>query len=76
MSAPVIGPMYQYSLNYFTRLFNVCIDNSAKSEELEQRLENLMAGACTRSLTPPRVPLSNRPRKNHAPNVSNRKRLH
>ena len=34
----LIGPMYQYSLGYFTRLFNVCIDNSAKSEVGRRRL--------------------------------------
>lgn len=33
--------MYQYSLAYFTDLFNRCIDNSEKSDDLETRLETL-----------------------------------
>jgi hypothetical protein len=37
-----IGPMYQYSLTYFMKLFNVCIDNSDKSDDLDKRLQNLM----------------------------------
>ena len=39
----LIGPMYQYSLAYFMRLFNLCIDNSEPSDELDERLTNLMA---------------------------------
>ena len=38
----LIGPMYQYSLAYIARLFNDCIDNSPKSEVLEERLTHLM----------------------------------
>nr|XP_058956956.1 dynein axonemal heavy chain 7-like [Pocillopora verrucosa] len=36
-----IEPMYQYSLTWFINLFIMSIDNSEKSEVLEQRLENL-----------------------------------
>eukprot|EP01029_Cantina_marsupialis_P009144 TRINITY_DN2137_c0_g5_i1.p1 TRINITY_DN2137_c0_g5~~TRINITY_DN2137_c0_g5_i1.p1 ORF type:complete len:3984 (-),score=1416.37 TRINITY_DN2137_c0_g5_i1:203-12154(-) len=36
-----VDPMYQYSLSYFARLFNICIDESEKSDELEERLTNL-----------------------------------
>ncbi|KAA0198607.1 hypothetical protein FBUS_09287 [Fasciolopsis buskii] len=36
-----IDPMYQYSLTWFINLFNMGIDNSEKSEDLDQRLENL-----------------------------------
>ena len=38
-----IDPMYQYSLGYFMRLYNYCIDKSEKSDKLELRLESLMA---------------------------------
>ena len=38
----LIGPMYQYSLTFFMKLFNTCIDNSDKSDDLEVRLKNLM----------------------------------
>ena len=34
----LIGPMYQYSLNFFMKLFNQCIDNSEPSERLRKRL--------------------------------------
>jgi len=34
--------MYQYSLTYFQKLFNDCIDSSDKSDDLEERLGNLM----------------------------------
>lgn len=34
----LIDPMYQYSLEYFTRLFNRRLDKSEKSEVLENRL--------------------------------------
>ena len=37
-----IDPMYQYSLEFFKRLFKDCIDNSAKSDVLEERLEHLI----------------------------------
>ena len=36
---PNIDPMYQYSLEYFKKLFNYCLDISEKSKELELRLE-------------------------------------
>lgn len=36
-----IDPMYQYSLSWFINLFIMGIDNSEKSDNLEQRLENL-----------------------------------
>ncbi|KAM9486848.1 dynein axonemal heavy chain 7-like, partial [Clarias gariepinus] len=36
-----IEPMYQYSLGWFINLFNSSIDNSDKSEVLEQRLQIL-----------------------------------
>ncbi|ETO22423.1 dynein heavy chain 7 [Reticulomyxa filosa] len=36
-----IDPMYQYSLNYFSKLFNNCIDKSEKSNRLEHRLDIL-----------------------------------
>lgn len=38
----LIDPMYQYSLTYFTKLFNQCIDDSEKSSNLAKRLDNLM----------------------------------
>ena len=38
----LIDPMYQYSLAYFTRLYNICIDDSEKSDDLPTRLENLI----------------------------------
>lgn len=37
----LIDPMYQYSLAYFTTLFDACITNSAKSDVLEERLYTL-----------------------------------
>ena len=39
----LIDPMYQFSLRYFTQLFNLTIENSTKSNVLEKRLENLLA---------------------------------
>ncbi|OON19288.1 ATPase family protein, partial [Opisthorchis viverrini] len=36
-----IDPMYQYSLTWFINLFIMGIDNSEKSEDLDQRLANL-----------------------------------
>jgi len=33
--------MYQYSLNYFTDLFRMAIDNSTKNDSVEIRLSNL-----------------------------------
>ncbi|XP_071788570.1 dynein axonemal heavy chain 6-like isoform X3 [Asterias amurensis] len=37
-----IDPMYQYSLKYFKNLFNQCIENSEKSEDLNTRLQILL----------------------------------
>ncbi|KAK9882719.1 hypothetical protein WA026_022770 [Henosepilachna vigintioctopunctata] len=37
-----IDPMYQYSLKYFTQIFNAVIETSEKTENLEQRLEILI----------------------------------
>ncbi len=37
-----IDPMYQYSLKYFNQLFNMCIENSEKSPDLDTRLEILL----------------------------------
>ena len=36
-----IDPMYQFSLAYFLRLFNRCIDDSEKADELGARLQHL-----------------------------------
>lgn len=38
----LIDSMYQYSLTFFNHLFNVCIDVSPKSENLETRLNILI----------------------------------
>ncbi|KAA0150075.1 hypothetical protein FNF29_05515 [Cafeteria roenbergensis] len=38
-----IDPMYQFSLAYFKRLYDLCIDEAAKSDILETRLKNLMS---------------------------------
>ena len=38
-----VDPMYQFSLSYFKRLYNMCIDDSEKSSDLETRLNNLMS---------------------------------
>jgi dynein heavy chain len=40
---PQMDPMYQYSLEYFKKLFNYCIDSAEKSEDLDKRLSILMA---------------------------------
>ena len=37
-----IDPMYQYSLAYYKRLYNLCIDNADQSDDLEQRLANII----------------------------------
>ena len=37
-----VDPMYQYSLKYFKQLFNTCIENSTKADNLEERLEILL----------------------------------
>jgi dynein heavy chain len=34
--------MYQFSLRYFTQLFNATIENSTKSENLDQRLQIIL----------------------------------
>lgn len=36
-----LDPMYQYSLEYFSRLFNLSVDEAPVSSELPSRLENL-----------------------------------
>lgn len=36
-----IEPMYQYSLTWFINLFVMSIDNSAKSDRIDERLRNL-----------------------------------
>jgi dynein heavy chain len=38
----LVDPMYQYSLSYFSSLFNKCVDLSAKSDVLEERLATLL----------------------------------
>ena len=38
----LIDPMYQFSLRYFTQLFNNTIENSEKSSDLEKRLDILL----------------------------------
>jgi dynein heavy chain len=37
----LIDPMYQYSLEYFSKLFNKRLDKSKKSEDLDERLQIL-----------------------------------
>ena len=37
-----IDPMYQYSLKYFSQLFNTCIELSEKSSDLQIRLDTLL----------------------------------
>jgi len=37
-----VDPMYQYSLAFFMKLFNICLDTSEKSDNLETRLATLM----------------------------------
>jgi len=37
-----IDPMYQYSLKYFSQLFNMCIEQSEKSSDLARRLSILL----------------------------------
>ena len=37
-----IDPMYQYSLSYFTKLFNQVIDNSKKSKDIHERIQILL----------------------------------
>lgn len=38
----LIDPMYQYSLEFFSRLFNRRLDKSEKSDQLDKRLEILI----------------------------------
>jgi dynein heavy chain len=38
-----IDPMYQYSLKYFSQLFNTCIEQSSKSADLQTRLTTLLS---------------------------------
>ena len=38
----LVDPMYQFSLNYFKRLFKMVIDNSEKSDVLDKRIEILL----------------------------------
>jgi len=33
--------MYEYSLQWFIKLFNICVEKAPDSKELDQRLENL-----------------------------------
>lgn len=39
----IIDPMYQYSLEFFSRLFNRRLDRSEKSDKLEERLAILIS---------------------------------
>jgi dynein heavy chain len=38
----LIDPMYQYSLEYFAKLFNRCVVDAEKNPNLETRLENII----------------------------------
>jgi dynein heavy chain len=38
----LVDPMYQYSLVYFKKLFNTCIDTAPKSEEVQERVQFLI----------------------------------
>ena len=38
----LVDPMYQFSLAYFKRLFGMCIDESDRSDVLEERLESII----------------------------------
>eukprot|EP01138_Halocafeteria_seosinensis_P006356 gb/GECG01006497.1/.p1 GENE.gb/GECG01006497.1/~~gb/GECG01006497.1/.p1 ORF type:complete len:3153 (+),score=416.35 gb/GECG01006497.1/:1-9459(+) len=38
-----LDPMYQFSLAYFNKLFNMCIDNAEGSDDLNRRLQNLIS---------------------------------
>ncbi|DAZ98018.1 TPA: hypothetical protein N0F65_004508 [Lagenidium giganteum] len=38
----LIDPMYQYSLPFFQRLFNICFDEAPKADTLAKRLVNLI----------------------------------
>eukprot|EP00741_Cyanophora_paradoxa_P024436 tig00022075_g23593.t1 len=39
----VVDPMYQYSLQYFTQLFNQCLEKAERSTDLQTRLANLIS---------------------------------
>jgi len=39
----LVDPMYQYSLNYFRKLFNNCIDISPKSDDVAERVDLLIS---------------------------------
>ena len=39
---PSMDPMYQYSLEYFKKLYNYCIETSEKAEDLQIRLDIIM----------------------------------
>jgi dynein heavy chain len=38
----VMDPMYQYSLSYFAKLFNHCVDTAQSSDDLPTRLRTLL----------------------------------
>jgi dynein heavy chain len=38
-----LNPMYQYSLEYFKRIYGYCIEVSAKSDDLDERLQILLS---------------------------------
>ncbi|CAH3197517.1 unnamed protein product [Porites evermanni] len=44
-----VDSMYQYSLKYFKQLFNTCIENSEKTDDLDKRLQILLTN-CTKSV--------------------------
>ncbi|KAL9959258.1 hypothetical protein ACROYT_G032565 [Oculina patagonica] len=44
-----VDTMYQYSLKYFKQLFNTCIENSEKTDDLDKRLQILLTN-CTSSV--------------------------
>lgn len=37
-----INPMYQFSLSYFVRLFNRCIDSAERSDDIDVRMKHLI----------------------------------
>ena len=45
----LIDPMYQFSLSYFNRLFNMVIDTSARSEDFDERI-NILINATTETI--------------------------
>ena len=38
----VVDPMYQYSLDYYCRLFDNCLDEAEENDDLQIRLFNLI----------------------------------